>query len=102
MIERITLIRLLEERPWTFAKTMPHIPHFWSAKKDWPNPEDFDACAEGIQHYGREERFKNFAPKVYYYANGFRYWTMSEPGVATIINRCDPEHPLLKPHIKVV
>lgn len=87
--------------PWTFAKTMPHIPHFWTAKQDWEDREQFTEICHYIVTHGRMERFKTFKPKPYLYVNGWRYWIMNEPHEAKVINRCDPKHPKLAPHIKV-
>ena len=89
--------------PWTFAKTMPHIPHFWTARREWHDQELFTQCCQYILDNGRLERFKNFKPKPYLYIDGFRYWIMTNsPEETTIINRCDPTNPKLAPHIKPV
>lgn len=91
---------IFENTDWTFAKSTPHIPHFWSAKQDWEDPALFKECAQFIVDNGRLEQFRNFTPKRYLYVGVYRYWIMSDPVTATIINRCDPSHPALKPFIK--
>lgn len=101
-MNRIDAQILLEAREWTFAKTMPHIPHFWTARRDWPKPELFTEVCQFILDNGVMEQFKTFKAKPYFYANGFRYWIMGPPDTTTVINRCDPKHPKLAPHIKAV
>jgi|TARA_Y100000310_G_scaffold28395_1_gene27035 hypothetical protein len=81
------VFRELESRVWTFAKTMPDNPHYWSLKKDWPNAEDFFEAVQFITDNGITKIFKGRDYTVLYH-NGFRYWTM-DPTVesTTLINR---------------
>jgi hypothetical protein len=45
--------RFVEERKWTFAKTMPHIPHWWTRRKgEHPEDPDFDAFVNYIRKHG--------------------------------------------------
>ena len=80
---------MLEARTWTFAKTMPKHPHYWSVKEDWPTPEDFDVAEAYIRDHA--------APKIFYgriymvfYHNGWRYWAMpNDSGKIFLINRAE-------------
>tara|TARA_R100000935_G_C2839135_1_gene170019 strand:- start:4589 stop:4858 length:270 start_codon:yes stop_codon:yes gene_type:complete len=81
------LAKALVDTKFTFAKSMPKIPHDWSARQDWINDEVFDKIVVHLRMYGIKERFfkKEY---VYFYANGYKYWTMGNPIQKTrIINR---------------
>ena len=72
---------------FTFAKTMKDIPHSWSARKDWHSDESFDKMVIFIRENGVKEKFLS-KEYTYFYANGFKYWTMGNPVEKTkIINR---------------
>jgi hypothetical protein len=78
---------VLESKTWTFAKTMPHNPHYWSARQDWDSPEAFYEAANHIYDNGHSKMFGRTEYKVFY-LGGWRYWTMSKPYEKTrIINR---------------
>ena len=42
----------LERWSWTFAKTMPHIPHWYVVRRKTISAEEFDAFAEHLQTHG--------------------------------------------------
>jgi hypothetical protein len=69
---------------FTFAKTMPKIPHEWSHRKDWYSDESFENIVKYIRENGVKEKFykKEF---TYLYVNGYKYWTMGNPIKTTII-----------------
>ena len=78
---------LLHGAPFRFAKTMPHIPHEYTRRKDWPCESSFEWVVRFIRENGVTESFgrKSY---IYFYANGFKYWTMGSPVERTIlINR---------------
>lgn len=80
-------IEYLKEAKFTVAKTMPTIPHAYTLGKDWPSRKMFEEAVMYIREHGVAERFysKTF---IYYYANGFKYWTMGNPLERTrLINR---------------
>lgn len=86
---------LLEAQTWTFAKTMPHNPHYWSVKKDWEDPADFHFAFHYIVAHGEDKIFGRYSYKVLF-LNGWRYWTMTEDYEhkwAGIINRAEGELP---------
>ena len=90
--ERVT--ELLSAQRFTFAKTMPQIPHYWTHRKDWFNDVDFCDVVMFIREWGIKEKWSN-RTFIYYYANGYKYWTMNEQLSYTdkkktfILNRCD-------------
>ena len=73
---------------WTFAKTMPQIPH-WYTVKEW-HPElagDFECFVRHIQDNGYSEIFMGKSYK-YFDVGEYKYWTM-DPSVdeTDLINR---------------
>lgn len=97
---------LLTERSWTYAKTMPHIPHYWTARHQW-TAEDvghyFNPVCQFILDNGKMETFRGKWARPYLYVAGWRYWIMhDDPTEAKVINRCNPNHPKLAPHIRAV
>lgn len=83
------LILILEESEWTFAKTMPWIPHWYILRKNFNNVF-FDKMVEALRAYGIDEIFGKKNPKTYryFYANGYKYWTMGNPiNETTVINK---------------
>ena len=71
---------------FTFAKTMPKIPHEWLARRDVP-PQIFDWLVATIYHHGQEEMFYRKTYK-YLYVGDHKYWCMGNPiSQTTIINR---------------
>ena len=73
---------------WKFAKTMPENPHEYTLKMASPKTEnEFLAFVIFIREHGTPEKFfsKTF---MYYYIDGWKYWTMGSPLDQTIlINR---------------
>ena len=72
---------------WTFAKTMPHIPHYWLARKDVDGAA-FEAAVRCIRTHGEPRPWGKRPPLTYLDCDGWTYWTMGAPiGETTIINR---------------
>jgi|TARA_B100000315_G_scaffold253183_1_gene291457 hypothetical protein len=85
----INVLKGLEAGSWTFAKTMPRNPHFWSLRKDWENPDEFLEAVRYIRENGVPKMFGGREYTVLYH-NGFRYWTMDDPLEDTyLINRAE-------------
>tara|TARA_X000001382_G_scaffold85868_2_gene60955 strand:- start:1344 stop:1625 length:282 start_codon:yes stop_codon:yes gene_type:complete len=79
--------KTLSETKFTFAKSMPKIPHDWSAREEWNSDKEFEDMVIYIREYGVPEKFwrKTY---IYLYANGYKYWTLGNPIETTrIINR---------------
>jgi len=77
------LRQLIENSKWTFAKTMPGIPHCYIVKDNLSeaDKEQFDELKWFIRKNGYAE---NFYPKQYKYfnINNYKYWL-----VGNILNR---------------
>lgn len=88
LMERAT--RLLESADWTFAKTMPETPHFWTIPKKWDDRDDFAYCVMAIRTLGELVRYKGWK-YVKLRANGWEYWDMDpqtcSPHSCDLINR---------------
>ena len=72
---------------WKFAKTMPHIPHYYTLRKHAKRDEDFVALVEFIHSHGYDDRLGRYFHR-YLYLDGWKYWTMGEALESTdLINR---------------
>jgi hypothetical protein len=77
----------IDAHEWTFAKTMPQIPHWYMLKRKARSEEDFAAFVQEIRFRGVARQFgsKSF---TYLDLDGWTYWTMGAPIEETIlINR---------------
>jgi hypothetical protein len=74
----------VERAPWTFAKTMPHIPHEYVVRgKDVPQ-DQFDAMVAHIAAHGRGERWGRRL-HAYLELGGWKYWAMPGRGTRRVI-----------------
>lgn len=79
----------LLSQSWTFAKTMPRNPHFWTLRKTWDADVQFDDVVRYIREAGYTLRFGRTDYRCLN-VNGWRYWTMGAPIDETIlINRAE-------------
>lgn len=62
---------------FTFAKTMPEMPHSYTLRKNWVDA-DFVRAVELIRKYGYKRRFKN-EDYLSFDILGESYWTMGAP-----------------------
>lgn len=86
------LANKLEECQYTFAKTMQSIPHSYCLRKKVNNNILFNDLVLSIRKHGVKEFFKGKS-YIYFYANGYKYWTMGSPVSETIlINRAHAEY----------
>lgn len=72
---------------WTFAKTMPQIPHWYTLRRKAMRDEDFAAFVQEIRFRGIP---RQFGGQTYTYLDidDWTYWTMGAPVEETIlINR---------------
>jgi len=83
-MNRETADLVLLTTKFTRAKTMPNIPHSWTARKEWEDQELFNSIVLHIREFGIKEQFYS-KTYIYYYANGFKYWTMGRVVSETII-----------------
>ena len=83
----LEVAKALHSARWTFAKTMPHNPHEWTLRRDWPGRVPFDAVVAYIRERGYTMKFGRRDYRCLD-VNGFRYWTMGAAYEKTIlINR---------------
>lgn len=79
--------KLLSDEKWIFAKSMPKIPHEYTRKREWKNPELFYDVAKFIMDNGAPETFWKRTYSYYRY-NGKKYWVMdADAKDCTLINR---------------
>ena len=71
-------LKLINGNKWTFAKSMPENPHWYSLRDTWKSDSDFVQFVLFIRENGYKERFwrKEF---IYFNVNGYKYWTMGCP-----------------------
>jgi hypothetical protein len=88
----VALARLTDAIPgqiWTFAKTMPWIPHEYALRERWNDGPGltFTEAVEIVRTYGYEDRF---GKRTFVYLNigEWKYWTMGNPIEQTrVLNR---------------
>jgi hypothetical protein len=86
-LTRDQLVEVLESKKWTFAKTMPHNPHYWSQRRDWNSYQEFENAVLAIREYGVKQVYWR-REYVCFFAGDFKYWDMGDPlKKVTIINR---------------
>lgn len=76
--ERRRVQSLLESSQWTFAKTMPNNPHWYTLRKNWASDDEFREVVLFIRAHGYTQRFKS---RSYTLLNlgQYKYWTMGDP-----------------------
>ena len=90
MIDVLRIQKNLRSASYKYAKTMPHIPHYYTVGKTWDDFDEFIWTANYVAKNGILQKFfKNNTPRRrYYYLDGWRYWVMDKnPDDAAIINR---------------
>ncbi len=93
MIIEPKIARALEGVPYTFAKTMPNNPHWYTLAKNWGDRQLFDEVVQYIRDHGEVEWFYG-KPYTVFFLNEYKYWTMGAPIKDTIlINRKPHEKP---------
>lgn len=87
-MDKATAEKLLRDAPYKFAKTMANIPHSYTLKEnDYWDKKTFVEVVKYLNQNGVKEKFftKYY---TYYYANGYKYWTMySNYDNEVLINR---------------
>lgn len=75
-------VLLLEAAQYTFAKSMPDNPHWYTLRDGWRD-EDFVFVVLFIREHGKKVRWPANSRRAREYTvfehNGFRYWTMGAP-----------------------
>jgi len=84
------LVRLahnLRNAEYKFAKTYAKtLPHFYTLKKTWDDPDEFVWTGRAVNKYG-ELRNMVGTPRKYYKLDGWIYWLMWSPERENLINR---------------
>ena len=80
------LEEVLINRDFTFAKTMPKIPHWYTLEKHWSDKALYKEVVNYINENGYKESFYG---KEYTYLNigEYKYWAMRITDGTGIINR---------------
>ena len=79
--------RIIGSSYWKFAKTMPHIPHWYTLRERAMRDEDFVTLVKFIRTYGYDAHWGRFYHR-YLELDGWKYWTMGTWLESTaIINR---------------
>ena len=90
MSQLFNITQILESKAYRFAKTMPESPHFYTLKREWDNPKEFEKAVSYIRENGQKELWQDGQHYTYLYVNGWKYWTMGSPASETIlINRTE-------------
>lgn len=79
--------RFIATHEWTFAKTMPGIPHWYTLRRNATSSEGFSAFVQEIRFRGVQ---RPFGRRMFTYLDfdGWTSWTMGEPvEETTLINR---------------
>jgi hypothetical protein len=82
-----TIREFIADHEWTFAKTMPQIPHWYTLKRKAKSDEVF---ADFVQEIRLRGVVRLFGRRTFTYLDfdGWTYWTMGEPvEETTLINR---------------
>ena len=83
---------LLSSNVWHFAKTLAHIPHWYTRGREWDSRSDFEWVVQYIRDNSIKETFHATGSYVYeyLYADKFKYWTFNEPvHECILINRAE-------------
>jgi hypothetical protein len=77
---------------WTFARTMPQIPHEYTLRAKAPDERLFERVVLYIQQVGYKAIFGS-ATYTYLDIDDWKYWTMGAPlEHTTLINRAKLKH----------
>ncbi len=71
----------IEPRPYRFARTLANIPHSYSLRRQWEDPEAYDRVRRLATHYGQKTWYRTpGSVNGYYYrelwVNGYTYWAI--------------------------
>jgi hypothetical protein len=85
---QIEIVRsIIAKSHWKFAKTMPHIPHYYTVRAKAASDDDFVRLVEFIRSHGYDERWGRYYHR-YLDIDGWKYWTMGAQVESTaIVNR---------------
>lgn len=85
-LEQVTAI--FEASEWTYAKTMPWVPHYYVVRDKWEHDVPFTDVVQFIYNNGVPMRWGKKKPKPYLDIGEWRYFSMGWPAdETTVINR---------------
>lgn len=84
------------DQRWSFAHSMPFLPHEYTLRKRAPEFAEAVAFADRAGRHALWPSVKRHSLRSYYVSGGHMYWHMNPPGrsdLAEVFNRCriDPE-----------
>jgi hypothetical protein len=77
---------------WTFAKTVPHVPHEYVVRGQTVPDEILVRLFTAIRSYGVDQRYGSFRNRYLYLGNGYKYWCQPrdhDVRYARLLNRND-------------
>lgn len=87
-LSREAVVAELERQVWTYAKSMPWVPHEYVVRHKWDSGLDWEAVVQFMRDHGRPMTWGRKPPKPYFDAGEWRYFTMGSPlSETTVINR---------------
>jgi len=81
---------ILEQQQYKFAKTMPWLPHWYTLKPTWSDPNLYRTIVTWILCYGELRIWgKKRTIRRYFDFGKYRYWPMTtDPDESIVLNRC--------------
>ena len=68
----------IDQREWTFAKTMPWCPHYYTVRKEEENDDIFREFVVHILENGYKKKWYKYF-HTYLDVGEWYYWTLDEP-----------------------
>ena len=84
MVGANDLRRLVASFRWTFAHTMPEIPHEYALRHRESDQEGFTRLVRAIRSQGQDRPFKGRRLYRYLDVDEYMYWVMSAPTVPDV------------------
>lgn len=82
----VTMRQWIAAQSWTFARSMPKVPH-WYVLRSRSDPGEFDRARAYVEGHGRLGRWHRKAPNHYLDLDGFRYWVLEGRNDEVVLNR---------------
>jgi hypothetical protein len=77
----------VDSHEWTFAKSMPKIPHWYILREKVDDTDGFDNLIATINKLGYKKKFWK-AEYIYLHLGDYKYWSVAEDsGFVRVINR---------------
>ena len=87
--ERGELLAVVKRLSWTYAKTMPQCPHYWT-KRTLELEAEYVQLFEATKKHGVVERWGRYERQYLDLGDGFKYWRMTDDlEESTILNRAE-------------